>query len=100
MAKVYGEMLPVGGGVMWADGMVVVRSWGPGARVVSLGALTPEQRDAARAGRLWLTNCPPAGGRWGTTWRVVVRRGRRYYAAVPTHEQRAHLMAAATVYGT
>lgn len=61
--------------------------WGSdrGARRVS--GLSSEDRQLIRAGvEVRITDCPPAKGKSGTTERVVVAKGGRFYARVPKGE--------------
>lgn len=64
-----------------------VRCWGSAQGARRVYGLTPEEKAAIRAGAtMMLTGCPPARGRTGTTDRIIVARGRNFYARVPSAE--------------
>jgi len=68
----------------------IVAKWGerPGARRVRVGRMPDEARQVLLAGgRVILTGCPPARP-YGTTERVVKKRGHYWMAMVPSDDEK------------
>jgi len=68
----------------------IVSGWGErvGARRVRLGRMPEEARRVLLAGgRVILTGCPPARS-YGTTERIVRKRGRYWMAMVPSDDEK------------